>query len=190
MPAGSEAVSRVRAAKLLPTQSHRHGGLWLLYPRIYFADVPKGRVHELLSLAKYRDGGRLFCRSGFTPDMRRKDVGDKPRPTSEFRHSIVRGSVMCVLSSAELQPAIYVMKRGLRHRATSVVVPAAGRVAFGYFVMKDVLGRPLRYPRELALNPIVIVVPLLTVIETCEFLVSFDRVKADCGMQFAQTDRT
>ena len=48
---------------------------------------------ELLSLAKYRDGGPLFCRSGFTPDMLRKDVGDKPRPTSEFRHSIVRGSV-------------------------------------------------------------------------------------------------
>ena len=144
MPAGSEAVSRVRAAKLLPTQSHRHGGLWLLYPRIYFADVPKGRVHEL----------------------------------------------MCAVSSAELQPAIYVMKRGLRHRATSGVVPEAGRVAFGYFVMKDVLWRPLRYPRELALNPIVIVVPLLTVIETREVLVSFDRVKADCGMQFAQTDRT
>jgi hypothetical protein len=47
---------------------------------------------NLLNFATCRDGDLLLCRSGFTPDMPRKDVGDKPRPTVGFSHSIARDS--------------------------------------------------------------------------------------------------
>jgi hypothetical protein len=55
----------------------------------------RGRhFQRLLSLAKYSDVGCWLRRSGFTPDIPGKPVGDKPRPTGGARHPIPRSSVM------------------------------------------------------------------------------------------------
>ena len=48
----------------------------------------------LLSIAKRSDVGCRPRRSGFTPDIPGKPVGDKPRPTVGPRHAISRKSVI------------------------------------------------------------------------------------------------
>ena len=53
----------------------------------------EGETSELLNPAIFREGVLLKCRSGFTPDTLEKDVGDKPRPTTEFREPTTGASV-------------------------------------------------------------------------------------------------